>query len=69
MISDWIKFEDEFPPNLLVVLCSDIHNENFISLGRYDDENDEFQMMSIDGLEIDSTATHWRFLPEGPQDD
>ena len=61
----WISLQEYVPENNRIVLCCDIY-ENLISIGRYFEEKDEFYMMSIEGIQVDSTVTHWMNLPELP---
>jgi len=66
---NWIKMEEDQPEIGSIVLCCDMYN-TFISLGRYvdvDDEN-EFDLMLIDNIEIDSVITHWMPLPKPPEE-
>ncbi len=64
---DWISLEHQLPENNQVVLCCDILNK-FVSLGRYLKKEDEFELMFIDKIEIDSVTTHWMPLPEIPKE-
>jgi regulator of RNase E activity RraB len=66
-MNNWINVEEYLPEAGELVLCADILN-NFISLGKLIDNDDEycFQLMNIENVEIDSVITHWMELPERP---
>lgn len=64
---EWINLEVKYPIHGEIVLCCDIFN-NFVSIGRYDEEEDNFMLMWIDDIEIDSQATHWMPLPAPPKE-
>ena len=66
-MNNWINVEEYLPQAGELVLCADILN-NFISLGKLIDNDDEycFQLMNIENVEIDSVITHWMELPSLP---
>ncbi len=65
---NWISIEDELPPNNKTVLCCDVHTYNLVTLGKYIEDDDCFELMSTEFIEIDSQPTHWMHLPEPPLD-
>lgn len=63
---EWISVEDDLPEDSSTVLCCDIYN-TFVSLGRYIEQDDLFELMNIEGIEVDSQTTHWMPLPIPPK--
>ena len=68
-MNEWIKCSEKLPEIGETVLCLDEFG-GFISLGRISeqDEEVEFQLMFMDGVEADSEPTHWMTLPAPPKD-
>jgi len=68
MTSDkkWIELEEEYPPENLVVLCADSVS-GCVTIGFHNPENEEsFDCVSLNGLEIDFEPTHWMPFPDPP---
>ena len=65
-MSEWISIEDFLPDPGQIVLVCDVFN-SFVTLGRFDGM-DEFELMNIDNVEIDSYITHWMPLMKPPED-
>ena len=62
----WIEIAEDPPDMGIKVLVCDEFN-SFVSLGRMvevtDDDEPIFEMMNIEGIEIDTVPTHWMPLP------
>lgn len=65
---NWIKTEEYFPHDQQIVLICDIYN-NFVTMARYLEEEDIFEMMHVQEIEIDSYPTHWMPLPNLPNEE
>ena len=70
-MNEWISVKDQLPKHREIVLVVD-EVRKIISLARYrefgdllncDDEDDYFEVMNMDEIEIDYSVTHWRKLP------
>ena len=64
----WYDCDDMLPADEEIVLVAD-KISGFVSLGRYNDEKDEFCIMGLDPIEIDAVITHWADLPEFKEED
>lgn len=62
----WIDLEYIVPTDDRIILCCDVYN-NFISMGRYLEDEEEFLLMNIENVEIDTQITHWMPLPPKPE--
>lgn len=65
-MNEWIRIQDFLPDCGQTVLVCDEYN-SFVTLGRFDGI-DQFELMNIDDVEIDSCITHWMPLPKPPED-
>ena len=63
---EWIVAEELIPLGNPIVLVCDRLND-FVTLGRYVEEENTFVVMNLDNIEIDSVITHWMPLPELPE--
>lgn len=62
----WISVNNALPPSEMLVFCCDVYS-GFVSLGRYIEYEDFFELMAMTELEADSMPTHWMHLPELPE--
>lgn len=65
---NWIKTEDDLPESNKIVLTCDIYN-NFVTMAKYLEEENVFEMMHVQEIEIDSYPSHWMPLPDLPTED
>lgn len=64
---EWTRTEDELPYPDDIVICAD-ELSGFVTLGKYDADEDCFMYMSIHEVDNDTYPTHWMPLPELPKD-
>ena len=64
---EWIVAEELIPLGNPIILVCDCLN-SFVSLGRYMEEDNTFELMNMDNVEIDSVITHWMPLPTPPKE-
>lgn len=65
---NWISIIDDLPNDNNLVLCCDVYND-FITFGIYIENENCFELIRVDGVEVDSEITHWMPLPELPKDE
>lgn len=63
---NWISFKEDYPHVDEKVLCCDIESE-ITCLGRHNGEDDVFEIMSMDPVDVGVSVTHWTRLPKLPQ--
>ena len=62
----WISTDEYIPEDDRIVLVCDAIS-GFVTLARYDDDEDQFVCMHIEAFENDSYPTHWALLPPIPE--
>jgi uncharacterized protein DUF551 len=62
---EWISINIVLPNTSEIVLVCD-QVSDFVSLGRYLPDLDEFQLMALDKVTSDMAITHWMPLPQPP---
>lgn len=66
-MTEWISSYTP-PDDSRLVLCYDEFN-TFISLGRYIEEEDCFELMSVMEIEPDTEVTHWMQIVLPPKEE
>jgi hypothetical protein len=64
-MSEWISTDSYLPNDQEIVLICDAIS-GFITLGRFEKEENYFGMMYMEEIENDSYPTHWMPLPNPP---
>jgi hypothetical protein len=64
----WYECDSILPDDNEIVLMAD-EVSGFVTLGRYHNDGDEFEVMGLDPIEQDAVFTHWGALPEYDKDD
>lgn len=60
---EWIDVKKQRPKNKQTILVCDMHGD-FVTMGRYFEDEDMFMLMNAENLEPDSYPTHWMPIPE-----